>query len=286
LDSSIYAQFIVNVFLADYEDVYLEIIDGEGVYIYDTTIFEGVYAYNHGIAPKNMGVEMQVTIYGTKDGVKYRGQTETWSLKTGIMDILESVYDENNDEEGTAMCTLLVDMLYYGAAAQTHFGTDKNGLVTDGLEEKYVALRTTEEPVFEAVNTAPIVNYHQLLDYALGLEDAVQMQFFFWLPQADNTGYSIRVTFNGEAYVYTPDMFADLGDESIAAIVFDKLDARSMRVEMTAELLKDGACVSDVYTASIEGTAESMLGGENEALVKAMMVYGDSAARYLNMREA
>ena len=62
-----------------------------------------------------------------------------------------------------------------------------------------------------------------------------------------------------------------------------ELKAKQMRDEATIVLLKNGEQVSKTYIASIEGCAQPTVANathKNNALVKAMMAYGDSAKVY------
>ena len=191
------------------------------------------------------------------------------------MGLLDKYYGE--DEE---VCVMLVDMLYYGAEAQKTVETDTNGLVTDGLDAKYVALRTTEDAVVTEVNTAAqgkVVN--QLYAYSLGVEETVALQFTFYT--ASNPVYSdyvIKVTHGETVYEYTADEF-ELKQGRYIGVTFGKLLASAMRDTVTVELWKNGERVSAVYTASIAGTT-SGLAAKYTDLAKAMMRYGDSAATY------
>jgi hypothetical protein len=116
----------------------------------------------------------------------------------------------------------------------------------------------------------------------LGVEDAVQMQFTFRLKVEDYSQYLVKITANGVTYTYTGESFIPQGDTStlkkFVTVVFDKLEAVNMRDEITVELWQNGALVSASYTMSIEGFATASIAkGENVALLKAMITYGDSA---------
>ena len=170
-------------------------------------------------------------------------------------------------------------MLYYGAEAQKTFETDGNGLTTDGLDEKYVALRTTADAVVEEVNTAARPGVaNQMLQYALGLEDAVELQFLFYVESTTYSEYTIKVTYEGTVYEYTEEAFT-MKNGPYIAVTFDELAAADMRKTVTVELWRNGALVSDVYTASVAGTTTG-LNAKYTDLAKAMMRYGDSAEAY------
>jgi hypothetical protein len=284
MGATIEAQFMVNVSLKGYTDVYLEVIVGDKTYIYDKTLMEPYYVYGHGVAAKNMGVEMELTVYGTKDGVKYRGETVTWSVKTGIMDMLAHYYPlRNNSEKDMATTVLLVDMLYYGAAAQTQFNNTANGLVTDGLAEEYAVLRTQETPAMEKVNTPTKNAVGEMFSFALGIENAVYPQFGFRLPDDNYSQYTVKVTYGGKVYTYDAEDFTIL-TKGYIAVIFMEVNAKNMRDEFTVELYQGETQLSQTYTCSIEGGAKVMSAKpEYVAILEAMMKYGDSAALYMKL---
>ena len=277
------AQFTVNPEAAGvYDSIYLVVVFDGQEYTYDTSLVSDQMIFEHRVAPKYMGEALQITACGVKDGVTYYGETEIWSIRDGIMERLEKFYPYIKYEAYKNRCVLLVDMLYYGAAAQTRFGTDTNGLVTYGLDAKYAALRSLAEPTIAKINTGCKTTTNQLYQYNLGVEDAVQMQFTFRLKVEDYSQYVVKITANGTTYEYTGGDFIPQGDtdmlKKFVTVVFDKLEAVNMRDEVTIELWQNGAKVSDTYIASIEGFATASIAVDNNVnLLKAMIAYGDSA---------
>ena len=255
-------------------------------YTYDVSLDPSCYGFEHRVAPKDMGVTMEMTAYGVKDGVTYHGNTETWSIKEGIMTRLETFYPYISREVYMNRCVLLVDMLYYGAAAQAALNAENASLVTDDLDAKYVELRTTTAPTIEKTNTATQTGKDQLYQVNLGVEDAVQMQLLFRLSDEDYSKYVVKITNGENVYEYTGESFAPEGTSStlkkFVTVVFDKLEATDMRDVVTVELWKDGALVSASYELSIEGFANAYIqAGSYVDLLTAMITYGDSAIRSL-----
>ena len=284
LESYIGAQFMIDplaIYYGKYESAYIVVTYMGEEYTYTDSLLSQAYYYvfEHRLAPKYMAETMEITAYAVKNGVTYCGNTVEWSVKQGILDILDRDYDSiETDATKRKQCVLLVDMLYYGAEAQKTFKTDGNGLTTDGLDEKYVALRTVADPVINEQNTAVKMKKNQLYMYALGVEDKVDLQFVFWLSSTNYSEYTIKVTYGGTVYEYTEEAFTEVGT-GVIAVSFAELGADAMRKTVTVELWQNGARVSDVYTASIAGTSVN-LDAAYADLAVAMMKYGDSAAAY------
>jgi hypothetical protein len=284
LGSYIGAQFQVKTKAAKaYDSVYILVEFQGNVFKYDVTILNGYFIYEHGIAPKDMNKTLKVTAYGIKDGVLYCGNTEEWSVKGGLMERLETAYATISEEKSQKMCTLLVDMLFYGAQAQTTFGTaEADGLVTEGLDAKYLEWRTSADPELTAENDISARAENTMYRYNLGLQEAVTMQMTFYLAQDYVYGeYTVKISHDGKVYEYNEADWSVKSGKNIV-VVFDKLGAADMRDEVTIELWRNGELVSPVYKASIAGVAKINVDGDkNVSLVKAMMAYGDSAKNYL-----
>ena len=304
LGAKIGVQFALNnnnITAGGYEKAYVKVTmtvyDSKGVpSVQEIILTEGQVAgkylvYIYGAAPKLMGREMIVQAFAEKDGKEYCGAAQTYSLKQGIMDLLASNYatsintskKEADRVKAHNRCILLVDMLYYGAEAQTRFAqADYDGLVTEGLEDKYVAFKTTAEPTFTAINTPMPKTENELFGLSLGVADAVELQFTFTLEEGEHDKYTVKVTCAGVDYLYTSESFqyAYKNYPNRATIVCGELAAKQMRDEVTVVLLKDGKEVSQTYTTSIESVATAMgttATNKNYALARAMMTYGDSA---------
>ena len=282
-----------------YTDVYvkfvMDVYDSNGVatkteYILrDFTETKSSMVYIFGMAPCYMGRTVEIQTFATKDGVEYCSELAVYSIKQGIMERLEEAYlTKDSDTQMSNLCTLLVDMLYYGAEAQKSFGQAQyDGLVTEGLDEKYVALKTQTIPEATLTNTAVQKNtVHELHAYNLGLGEAVDMQFTFKLASADYSGYTVKVTWgDGNERVFTADEFYVKSSKyNRVAVVFNNLGAPEMDVEVSVALYKDGVQVSSTYTSSIEANAKSHLdAGTNVDLVNAMLNYGNSAKRLFGL---
>ena len=239
----------------------------------------------HGVAPKLMGRVMDVQTIAVKDGVEYCGAAQEYSIKQGIIDRL------NADKGSTTAkainrSILMVDMLYYGAEAQKRFEQDQyDGLVTeDPNVAEFLSLRTAEPQAVTATNTAAPKTENELYSYALGLSEAVELQLTFVLTEGEHEAYTIQITCAGEVYTYDSTDFQYVySNKNRATIICGDLAAKQMRDEATIVLLKNGEQISQTYIASIEGCAQPTVANathKNNALVKAMMAYGDSAKVY------
>ena len=266
-----------------YDEVYVE-VNNAGVVTKLTDNIGAAYSmfiYEHRMVAKQMGDIVTITPYGVLDGVISPGVPYEWSIKEGALAILDRDI-EKTDAKSIARCKLCVEMLYYGAEAQKKYLTEGTyTLVTENLDDDYVALHATADPVISATSTTVGSNKNELTKYALGIADVVEVQFLFNLGGTDYTGYEAKVVTGGQTY--TIDTFTKVTSTKAVAI-FNQILAKGMRDTVTVELYKDGASVSPVYTTSIEAIAAGMLSGNNANLVKAMITYGDAANAFVNAK--
>jgi len=289
------AQFEIDpeaVAEAGYTSVYVTVVNNGEETVLDMNLAAGLqteaglqrYVFEHVLAAKEMADELVLTVYGVKDGVTYTGETAVWSIKDGALDRLDMYYPYINHatygELYRARCTLVVDMLNYGAEAQERFSYNTENPANAGLKEEYAALATAGEPEITAENTAATTAVNQLYGYNLGVEENVNIQFTFRLDNTNYDEYTVKITWGEEIYEYSgEDLVPMNGYPKFVTVVFDKLSALDMRETVTVELYQNGIKVSDTYTASIEGTAKMMIdNGKNVDVIKAMMKYGDAAS--------
>lgn len=274
------AQVIVNKAAAKaYETVYIEVVRNGVMTEWKENIGAsyGMFGYEFRLTAYQMGDQVTITIVGIdEDGVVHHSNPIEWSARQGLLDILNRDINKTATKDKNR-CKMVVEMLYYGAEAQKRFAPSTT-LVTDGLDAKFTALHTTEEPVISATNTATSSSVNEFNLFALGLQDVIQLQMIFNTETEDFSSYEVKVSFGNKSYTYDSTQMLDAGTKK-AGIIFDQLLAKHLREKVTVELYKDGNLVSKTYTVSIEGAAKTV-SSKNVPVAKAMMTYGDAAAAY------
>ena len=274
------AQVIVNTAAAKaYETVYIEVVRNGVMTEWKENIGAsyGMFGYEFRLTAYQMGDQVTITIVGIdEDGVVHHSNPIEWSARQGLLDILNRDINKTATKDKNR-CKMVVEMLYYGAEAQKRFAPNTT-LVTDGLDAKFTALHTTEEPVISATNTATSSSVNEFNLFALGLQDVIQLQMIFNTETEDFSSYEVKVSFGNKSYTYDSTQMLDAGTKK-AGIIFDQLLAKHLREKVTVELYKDGNLVSKTYTVSIEGAAKTV-SSKNVPVAKAMMTYGDAAAAY------
>lgn len=229
-----------------------------------------------GITAKEMGDEIRATLYAIgADGTLYYGPTEKNSIKNYLINGLSA------STTTAAQKTMYVDMLKYGAVAQTYFGYDTDNLVTDDLTTAQLAYGTQSQPA--ATNYAKATGSGKILNTSVVLKARVVLSLSTVYPGANvsNMKFVIRDAANGQLIKEIP---ATTNGVMITAD-FDDVGAKQMRRLITATLYDGTTAVTQTATWSVESYVASVRATSKDPgqvdLVNAMLTYGDAVAAYM-----
>ena len=247
----------------------------ETVTVTDYEIVDGKYQFTcHDITPSQINDTIHATLYATLNGEKVSAEM-TYSVSQYCLAMLEkNISSELN--------TLIVDLMYYGAAAQVYSGYVSGVLVTDLLSEEQKSLHTTAAPAMNSVlNTSyatvdsPKATWKAA---ALVLNDNVALRYRFAADSVE--GLSVKVQAAGETWVI--DTFEAVpGKDGQYYVYFDELAAHMMRETVLITVYEGDTAVSNTLSYSIESYAAQVAETAREyALMVEMLRYGDSAIAY------
>ena len=229
---------------------------------------DGVFEFI-GVTPQKLGDEMTATLYGA-DGAQI-GDAATLSVKSYLDELLALTPECGMPKlKYQAMRELCVNMLNYGAAAQTYVDYKTDNLVNKDLSDELKALATEKITVTDtdkAVNGDAWVGAGVRFDYKLGL------YYVFKAASADE----YTATINGTEV--TPEAYTALG-EGYYVIRYNSFNATNMNDVVTAKLTK--GTEEQSFTYSIKSYVASK-GGDDSAianLVNATYTYGYAAVAY------
>ena len=246
-----------------------------------------VYTFD-GVSAMEMGSIVTATMHGTKNGKDVSGKPVEYSVKTYAMNQLK------RDTTPDKLKTLLVDMLNYGASAQTYWSYNTANLVNQDLTEEQAAFATQTEPTL--TNNCTITDNTGTIHFdsvSLLLKEKVAIKYYLSpkgysgkvsdltmkVSYVDKNGDTQTETISGDKFTLTAD--------GRYAVIFDKLNPTQMRTVCTAEIYDaDGNKVSGTLTYSAESYAARKLSDPDAKLVRLlndMMKYGDSTAKYFGI---
>lgn len=226
---------------------------------------ESVYVFDKMILSTEMTKKITFTIYGEKDGKLYRGEEFTTSLAELALAKIEAF-----DAAGEAnLCTILVDMLNYGAEAQKIYTSDATVLANANLGD-YAKYASTSELNLSKENSTDGEGEVLVNEFKLSLQSVLEINLTF---AKDMTDYSAIVTVNGEDKEYG---FEPLGENSYVLRI--PVGAMLVHEDVAVKVFDPtGALVTPTYTCSVESIAKERIAAEVAVdLVTAMMHYCDA----------
>lgn len=272
---------------AGYTDPFIvfDLDGGRSETVTDYTVDGDYYIFKFSdIAPDFMNNTVRSTLYGSYGGKICQGEVKTYSIENYCYNMLhKSGYPAN-------FYTLLVDILNYGAAAQSYTRVNDPSHNTADVELANYRITDMQSKGTSSAPTKTQINTVDALDGAtvsqLGkqvvLGDSVSLRYYFELPAGANPAdYKVKFKVPG------------LGKEYIKLIeqnaigyygFFNELNSGHMDQEVLVTVIDaGGSAVSSTSHYSIATYYAKNADSSNTLLanlVTAMMKYGDSAKAY------
>ena len=228
-----------------------------------------------------MTADITATIYGVKDGVTYQGETIVYTIRECVDAKLNMWYASYGKNAQIAkLFDTLVNLLNYGAQAQTRFGVNTDKLATDGLPAEYAAKIKTD-PV--ELNAYPAVDESgkaaTLYNMSFKLQEKINMYGNFLVKSgftaaSDYTVKIVHTKADGSTVTYTITDLTKSGN--YLYFEFSKLAPAQMRDELQITLYQKGVAVSATYIRSGDRVVNT-LPAPLAALANAIMHYSDCA---------
>ena len=256
-------------------------MNGTKLTVRDYKVSGDYYVFSFGnIAPDKMNDTITAALYAERDGQLFVSE----KLEYSIADYCYRMLAKDEVKANAKLCTLLVDLLRYGAASQTYIGYQTDALADKDLTRKQRAWGTTVDRELKSVTK---VDYRTVenpsvkwVGASLDLYDSITMQFAF---TADNLE---DITVKVEAEGGNPLMEIPAKDfvqgKTYHYARFKGLTAGQMSETVLVTAYRGGEKISNTVAYSIESYAAAKQNGADKLadLVKTMMKYGDAASAY------
>lgn len=258
-------------------------------YTYDSSSKTYRFVFS-GISAAEMGNTVQARLCAYIGEQVYASDYTTYSVKQYAEDVLNAKMSSKKTED-KKLCTLMVDMLNYGTAAQVYFGRHVRVLANSGLTSEQNAVGST------VVSSAATCLSKTAFDDAKATLQKMALTF-------DNSinpvGYASFET-KPASTVYAELSYKDIDGQTRKSQVYSKdfeydkaADLYRMEFGGISPLyfktpfkivFKDGSkAISATTTYSVESYAHDILagdfGGQIKDLVKKMLTYGGSARAF------
>ena len=285
--------FLFNKKSFTYDEYYAEFNLGGSITKVPVSMASGNYLYFfYTVYAFKMTESIEVTLYGVKDNVAYRGQSVTWTIRDAIVAKLDSWIDSyGTDATKTKGCDLLANMLNYGTEAQKELNKENTNYPTDNLDSKYLALIKTATP---AMSTKPTDDEagKQATAYSIGmmLQERIKLYAMFKVTNASATNdsdYKMVITLTHQdgttsEYEYGSEYLDISGTKTkYVTAYFDQIKCQEMRCSMSFALYLNGEQISATIVRSADMLANDLL-TKYPTLIPAIMNYSDCAELYFS----
>lgn len=284
LESSITMNFkVLKSAVSDFEKPYLEFeCNGEKTMVRDYTE-QGdylVFAYK-GISPQMLGDEVTAVLCGEHNGIEYKSESKSLSVKGYIDKLLPSCTDDSY----ATLRTVLVDLLNYGAAAQIYRNYKTDNLVNADLTDEQKAWGTSEVPILENITDKQYESIDnpaaQWNTAGLVLNDSVMLRAKFTASDIENL--TVKISCNGREFTYSKDDFVS-NSNGTYYVYCDELYADEMSENIFITAYNGDEKCSNTLLFSVESYAKAVQDNYPNTPLKnltdAMMCYGKSAEAY------
>ena len=259
-------------------------------------LYRGTYYWFEydNIAAMQLNDPMYATLHAVKDGVEYTTEPFEYRPMTYCYSIA------NRTTVDMKLRTTMANMILYCAAAQTYFNYNTENMATANWTSALDAIATIGDPEVSATKSSIVLEGQtaEIKTYTLDVSGRVGINFYT-LPSSgvdykecelvctytDMNGAEKTVTIPGSEWKYYNSTYG-----YIATV--NTMNAAEMRQMVSAVVYKDGVAISNTYSVSVEAYAVTIATNAANnpsnttyanlnALMKAMINYGDAAKAYL-----
>lgn len=291
--------YVLTERLRDFDNVTLHVVkdvyDRNGVQSEAEAILVGElvsggteYKFRYtGIASYEVGNEIRAFVVAEKDGEEYRFNVDTYSIKTYCYRQLAK--STSSDK----LKTLIIDLLNYASCSQQYFGIRTDALVNSDLTDEQRAWGSTQcnELSNNSGETVLAGATATISGKTLVLGNNVELKVYMKLPAvADKSKITLRLTYtdmNSKKVVkdipFEEFAYNEKDDEYSAR--YAGVIAPEFRNVISIAIYDNGKRISNLHKYSIATYAYNRVNSSSSTelmknLVKAMMMYSDSAVEY------
>ena len=259
---------------------------GSSVETSDYITRDGLYYFTfRDLTATHMGEEVTATLSAVKGGARVSGAPVSESVASYCVRAL----GDAKVSRYPALCTLIADLLTFGAKSQLYFGYDAEHLATNVLTADQLNCGTKTDPVPVSCRNVSYVRRPgaELFwkNANLKLSDSIDLQFFF--DTADLNGVRIELRDGTDALV------ASFREEDVDTadgyyrVCCDTLTPDRMGDELFLTAYRGSEAISNTLRYSVESyavDAQARYGGDTalKDLLFAMLNYGASAKEYVS----
>ncbi len=259
-------------------------------YTYDASTKQYRFVYDK-VTAVQIGSRIKSEFICRSGNQAYESDPQYYSLKEYAMDVINAK-DNSTKEADLKQCALMVDMLNYGAAAQTFFGRNTNNLANAKLTSDQKKLGT------KLVTSAATCLKTNVLTSATAWIEKVALEFdnpvdfiaYASFKTAPSGNISAQMSYagdDGKTVTVKVDSknFEKQEDTGLYRIEFKNIPITCLKTQAKIVIKNGSDNISSLVTYSCESYANAILAGSEfrsslKDLVKRMLTYGGGAKAY------
>lgn len=261
----------------------------------DYTVENGEYVFRYyGLTATEMPNIVRATVHAKQGSATLVSDPEDFSIRDYCTGLLRTYAGSSNSKE-KKLCTLLVDLLNFGASAQNYFGINVGDLANSKLTTAQKNLGSKLPTTFSTVyahtplsGSTASIDHFEMDNVAMTCLSA----FLKFTSNPDNNTY-LEVSYTsvlGASKTITKS-FSDFTYNSATGlykVTLPEIKAPDCQTKLRLVVKKNGRAISGTYTYSMESYIQALVssavGGTEEgwAFVQNFMAYGISAKNYFS----
>ncbi|MBO4862788.1 MAG: hypothetical protein J5517_00330 [Eubacterium sp.] len=279
----------------DFKNVRLSVnFDGKTIEITEPEFYDkdtGLYRFVfREVSAAEMSSVAKATLVANIGNEEYRSQVVETSIKEYAMALL-NYYGSPSDSNIRKQCTALVDMLNYGAAAQTYFGKNTGNLANKDLTSAQKKLGSTlPSSASSCYKKSDISNPAAVIQkIALDFENPVDLVVYSSFNSTPSSKVEAVVSYKDADEVtktikVPSSKFEKKEEDGLYRVEFKDIPVDCLTTKLSIVFKESNKAISATVTYSCESYAKAILEGDYKDnvkdLVKKMLVYGKAAEEY------
>lgn len=266
-----------------FDEVYCKFTREDGVEtdvpLSKSTVSGSNTMFPYGVTPQSMSSPVKITYYGKKDGILVWGPEYTYTMTTNY------IVPQLNKSTSEVYKKFLVELMYYGAAAQVYNNWKTDKPMTDELTDEQKALHDTSTPTLtnitntKQVEIANAKTTWRAVNVEYGSVTVMLLKTKAYTPTADLKAV-VQVAGEPQQRVYyyseNPEYFVK--ENGGICFRFEECNANKLRSAVDVTLYEGDTAITNTIRYSVESYCATRKEGTTiYPFTQQLMRYADAA---------
>lgn len=266
-----------------FDEVYCKFTREDGVEtdvpLSKSTVSGSNTMFPYGVTPQSMSSPVKITYYGKKDGILVWGPEYTYTMTTNY------IVPQLNKSTSEVYKKFLVELMYYGAAAQVYNNWKTDKPMTDELTDEQKALHDTSTPTLKNITNTKQVEIAnakttwRAVNVEYGSVTVMLLKTKAYTPTADLKAV-VQVAGEPQQRVYyyseNPEYF--VAENGGICFRFEECNANKLRSAVDVTLYEGDTAITNTIRYSVESYCATRKEGTTiYPFTQQLMRYADAA---------